>query len=162
TFPNLSEVTTLSLEHAGDPRRAAASDAESLADSLRRFRNDINGLLTMSDSTTENIMDLQRGDIPGQLAVFFVALASHDQGPAGLRYFGVESDGEIHYLDEAEIADIEDDLAKRLNQRWKSPDFSIAFSNVELTFRPKNQPNAPLRVHRHIAANLLDGPLAMD
>jgi hypothetical protein len=162
TFPNLSEVTTLSLEHAGDPRRAAASDADSLADSLRRFRNDINGLLTMSDSTTENMMDLQRGDVPGQLAFFLVALAIHDQEPVGLRYFRLEPDGEIHYLDEHEIADIEDDLAKRLNQRWKSPDFSIAFSNVELTFRPKNQPNAPLRVHRHIAANLMDGPLSMD
>jgi hypothetical protein len=162
TFPTLSEVTTLSLEHAGDPRRAAASDADSLADSLRRFRNDINGLLTMSDSTTENMMDLQRGDIPGQLAFFLVALAIHDQEPVGLRYFRVEPDGDIHYLEESEIADIEDDLAKRLNQRWKSPDFSVAFSNVELTFRPKNQPNAQLRVHRHIAANLMDGPLASD
>jgi hypothetical protein len=162
TFPNLSDVTTLSLEHAGDPRRAVASDADSLADSLRRFRNDINGLLTMSDSTTENMMDLQRGDIPGQLAFFLVALAIHDQEPVGLRYFRVEPEGEIHYLEESEIADIEDELAKRLNQRWKSPDFSVAFSNVELTFRPKNQPNAPLRVHRHIAANLMDGPLATD
>src|SRR5947208_11152387 len=122
TYPNLTEVTTLSLEHAGDPRRAATSDAESLADSLRRFRNDINGLLTMSDSTTENMMDLQRGDIPGQLAFFLVALAIHDQEPVGLRYFRLEPDGEIHYLDDHEIDDIEDELAKRLNQRWKSPD----------------------------------------
>jgi hypothetical protein len=162
TYPNLIEVTTLSLEHAGDPRRAAASDAESLADSLRRFRNDINGLLTMSDSTTENMMDLQRGDIPGQLAFFLVALAIHDQVPVSLRYFRLEEDGSIHYLEEKEITDIEDELAKLLNQRWKSPDFSAAFSNVELTFRPKNQPDAPVRVHRHIAANLMDGPLAAD
>jgi len=162
TYPNLTEVTTLSLEHAGDPRRAVSSDAESLADSLRRFRNDINGLLTMSDSTTENMMDLQRGDIPGQLAFFLVALAIHDQVPVSLRYFRLEEDGTIHYLDEQEIADIEDELAKQLNQRWKSPDFSVAFSNVELTFRPKNEPNAPVRVHRHIAANLMDGALAAD
>jgi hypothetical protein len=162
TYPNLTEVTTLSLEHAGDPRRAAASDADSLADSLRRFRNDIAGLLTMSDSTTENMMDLQRGDIPGQLAFFLVALAIHDQVPVSLRYFRLEEDGSIHYLEERDIADIEDELAKLLNQRWKSPDFSVAFSNVELTFRPKNQPNAPVRVHRHIAANLMDGSLAGD
>jgi hypothetical protein len=116
----------------------------------------------MSDSTTENMMDLQRGDIPGQLAFFLVALAIHDQEPVGLRYFRLEPDGEVHYLDEQEIADIEDELAKHLSQRWKSPDFSVAFSNVELTFRPKNQPDAPLRVHRHIAANLLDGPLSAD
>ncbi|HET9833599.1 MAG TPA: hypothetical protein VFP91_17885 [Vicinamibacterales bacterium] len=162
TYPNLTEVTTLSLEHAGDPRRAAASDAESLADSLRRFRSDINGLLTMSDSTTENMMDLQRGDIPGQLAFFLVALAIHDQVPVSLRFFRLEEDGSSHYLEENEIADIEDELAKLLNQRWKSPDFSAAFSNMELTFRSKNQPDAPVRVHRHIAANLMDGPLASD
>jgi len=162
TYPNLTEVTTLSLEHAGDPRRAAASDAESLSDSLRRFRNDINGLLTMSDSTTENMMDLQRGDVPGQLAFFLVALAIHDQEPVGLRYFRLEPEGDIHYLDEKEIADIEDELAKGLSQRWKSPDFSTAFSNVEVTFRPKNQPDAPLRVHRHIAANLINVALSGD
>jgi hypothetical protein len=107
-------------------------------------------------------MDLQRGDIPGQLAFFLVALAIHDQVPVSLRYFRLEEDGTIHYLDEQEIADIEDELAKQLNQRWKSPDFSVAFSNVELTFRPKNEPNAPVRVHRHIAANLMDGALAAD
>jgi hypothetical protein len=162
TYPNLTEVTTLSLEHAGDPRRAAASDAESLSDSLRRFRNDINGLLTLSDSTTENMMDLQRGDIPGQLAFFLVALAIHDQEPVTLRYFRIEPDGDIHYLDEKDIADIEDELAKGLSQRWKSPDFSTAFSNMELTFRPRNQPDAPLRIHRHIAANLMNNPLVAD
>lgn len=162
TFPNLTEVTTISLEHAGDPRRVTEEDADSLDDSLRRFRNDINGLLLMSDSTTENMMDLQRGQIPGQLAFFLVALAIHDQEPVGLRYFRIEPDGEIHYLDESEIAAIEDELAQKLTQRWKSPDFSTAFSNVELTFRSKDNIEAPLRVHRHIAANLMDGPLSND
>jgi len=155
-------VTTISLEHAGDPRRVIDGDADSLSDSLRRFRNDINGLLLMSDSTTENMMDLQRGQIPGQLAFFLVALAIHDQEPVGLRYFRIEPDGDIHYLEEREIAAIEDDLAQKLTQRWKSPDFSAAFSNVELTFRSRDHADGPVRVHRHIAANLMDGPLASD
>src|SRR4029077_19503270 len=64
TYPHLTQVTTLSLEHAGDPRRVVDSDADSLEDSLRRFRSDISGLLLQSDSTTENMMDLQRGQIP--------------------------------------------------------------------------------------------------
>ena len=155
-------MTTISLEHAGDPRRVVDGDADSLDDSLRRFRNDINGLLLMSDSTTENMMDLQRGQIPGQLAFFLVALAIHDQEPVGLRYFRLEPDGNIHYLEASEIAAIEDDLAQKLTQRWKSPDFSAAFSNMELTFRPRDHADAPVRVHRHIAANLMDGPLAND
>ena len=38
TYPTLSVVTTLSLEHAGDPRRVADADPESLEDSLRRLK----------------------------------------------------------------------------------------------------------------------------
>jgi hypothetical protein len=162
TYPHLTEVTTLSLEHAGDPRRVESGDAASLEDSLEQLRESIRGLLTQSDSTSDNLMDVQRGQLPGQLAFFLVALAIHEQEPVGLRYFQVRRDGELHYLSEPEIGVIENELARRLNQRWTSPDFSVAFSNMELTFRPKGSAAGPLRVHRHIAANLMDGPLASD
>jgi len=162
TYPHLTEVTTLSLEHAGDPRRVEGGDGASLEDSLQQLRENIRGLLTQSDSTSDNLMELQRGQLPGQLAFFLVALAVHGQEPVGLRYFQIEPGGDLHYLDEDEIAAIEKELARRLNQRWTSPDFSVAFSNMELTFRPKESADAPLRIHRHVAANLMDGPLASD
>jgi hypothetical protein len=48
----------------------------------------------------------------------------------------------------------ESSTARKLNPWWKSPDFSDAFSNSEITFRAAGDPSAPLRVHRHIAADL--------
>jgi hypothetical protein len=160
TYPALTEVTTLSLEHAGDPRRIVTADPQTLEESLQRLRKDMSGLLTQSDSTSENLMEMQRGQIPGQLAFFLVALAIHEQQPIGLRYFDIEADGQLHYLESAEIAKIEQDLAQRLHRSWESPDFSVAFSNMELSFRPGGG-GAP-RIHRHIAANLMDGPLKKD
>ena len=38
----------------------------------------------------------------------------------------------------------------------------MAFSNSELTFRKAGEKDAPLRVHRHIAANLADAHLKED
>jgi hypothetical protein len=105
-------------------------------------------------------MQLQRGDIPGQLAFFLIGLAIHDQEPIGLRYFRIEPDGSLHYLEQQDIAAREDQTAKQLNSVWKSPDFSVAFSNSELSFRAEGA--SETRVHRHIAANLMDGPLAKD
>ena len=162
TYPNLTEVTTLSLEYAGDPRRIVGIDPKRLEDSLLRLRKGVSGLLAFSDSTSENLMQLQRGEIPGQLAFFLIGLAVHNQEPIDLRYFQIEADGGIHYLDGAEIARIEGQgqTAKRLNAKWQPPDFSVAFSNMELTFQAKGAAgNTAPRVHRHIAANLMDGPL---
>lgn len=161
TYKDLREVTTLSLEHTGDPRRIAGIDAKHLEESLLRVRKGVSGLLWLSDSTSETLIQLQRGDIPGQLAFFLIALAVHDQEPIGLRYFRIESDGSLDYLTQKDIAQLEGETARQLNTVWRSPDFSIAFSNSELLFRPRSKPGAP-RVHRHIAANLMDGPLAKD
>ena len=162
TYPNLTEITTVSLEHAGDPRRIAGIEAQGLEDNLLRLRRGISGLLAQSDSTSENLMQLQRGKIPGQLAFFLIGLAIHNQEPVSLRYFRIEADGSLHYLEEAEIATIEGRTAKRLNSKWESPDFSVAFSNMELTFKPARAVGGTVRVHRHIAANLMDGPLGSD
>src|SRR5262245_12744710 len=161
TYKDLREVTTLSLEHSGDPRRIVGIDAAKLEDSLTRVRKGISGLLWLSDSTSENMIQLQRGEIPGQLAFFLIGLAVHGHEPTGLRYFRLEPDGSLHYLSEAGIAALEPQKARQLNTVWKSPDFSLAFSNSELHFRAKGG-GEPARVHRHIAANLMDGPLAKD
>jgi hypothetical protein len=163
TYKDLTEVTTLSLELSGDPRRIDNIDAKRLEDSLLKLRKGVSGLLALSDSTSENLMQLQRGEIPGQLAFFLIGLAVHKQEPVGLRYFRIEPDASLHYMTEAEIAAAEGQTATKLNAVWKAPDFSVAFSNSELSFRPVGAPdNAPVRVHRHIAFNLSDGPLTKD
>src|SRR5262249_11295897 len=98
TYPDAELITTLSLEQAGDPRRIRSLDKKRLKESLDLIRRTIAPLLAMNDSTSENLMKGQRGDIPGQVAFFVVALAVHGYEPVSLRYFHVQPDGSLHYL----------------------------------------------------------------
>jgi hypothetical protein len=163
TYPDALEYTTVSLEHEGDPRRIRDMDAARLAHSLGQLRRRMKGLFAYAESTSENLMQMQKGDIPGQLAFTLVALAAHGYEPVGLRYFRVEVDGSLHYYSAEEIEKEAALRARRLNMVWVSPDFAPVFSDAELTFRPQGSAvDAPLRVHRHIAANLADSSLKRD
>jgi hypothetical protein len=163
TYPDGLEFTTLSLEHAGDVRRIAELDKDRLARSLDQLRRRIRGLFAYAESTSENLMQMQRGDLPGQLSFFLVGLSAHGYEPVGLRYFRVQGDGTLHYITREEVAADEGKLALRLNRVWVSPDFSEVFSNSEIAFRASGGgPQAGLRVHRHIAANLGDDFLKAD
>ncbi|MFN7134387.1 MAG: hypothetical protein ACK4N5_20070, partial [Myxococcales bacterium] len=127
TYPDATEYTTLSLEHGGDPRRIRRLDGAQLKGSLEQLRGAINGLLYADNSTTENLQKMQRGELPGQLSFFLVALAIHGYEPVGLRYFRTGPDGALHYLEAEEIAAAEDRLARTLRGRWNSSDVSVAF-----------------------------------
>jgi hypothetical protein len=154
TYPDATDVTTLSLEHAGDPRRLGAIKTKAqLADSLEMIRYTSWGLLNANDSKTENLMKGQRGELPGQLAFFLSALAVHGYQPVSLKFFRIEKDGTLHYFTPSEIAAVEKEDAKLLRGKWTEPDFSVAFSNSELTFARAGEPP---RVHRHIAWDLSD------
>jgi len=158
TYPDGRDYTTASLEHAGDPRRLAAIKTKGqLADSLETIRATSAGLLYANDSKTENLMKGQRGEIPGQLAFFLTALAVHGYEPVSLRFFRVEKDGTLHYFTPSEIAAVEGEDAKLLRGKWTAPDFSMAFSNSELTFVKQGEdPATSARVHRHLAWDLSD------
>jgi hypothetical protein len=160
TYPDGSDYSTLSLELAGDPRRLKDLDSERLKRSLDQLRRRIRGLFAYNESTSENLMQMQRGDLPGQLSFFLVALAVHGYEPVSLRYFTVLPEGKLHYLTAEEVAAEETKTATRLRSIWMSPDFSVAFSNMELTFRPIG--GGPMRVHRHFAADLSDEHLKTD
>jgi hypothetical protein len=162
TYPDGLEFTTLSLEHAGDPRRIQGMDAARLHTSLLEVEKRVKGLFAYAESTSENLMQLQRGDIPGQLAFFLVALRAHGYEPVGLRYFRLEPTGKVHYLSTEEIAAEGGKRARKLSSVWVSPDFAEDFSNSELVFRKTGDKDAPLHVHRHIAANLADSHLRTD
>ncbi len=162
TFPDARDVTTLSLEYAGDPRRLAkVTEREVLEDSLDLVRATTAGLLYASDSKTENLMAGQRGEIPGQLAFFVIGLAVHGYEPVSLRFFRIEQDGSLHYLTPAEITASETKgKAKLLRGQWTAPDFASAFSNSEIVFVKRGgDPTAGARVHRHIAADLSNSAL---
>ncbi|MGA2985677.1 MAG: hypothetical protein ABSG32_17845 [Terriglobia bacterium] len=158
TYPDARSITTLSLELSGDPRRITTMDNKQLDRSLDLVDRNIGGLLAANDSTSEALMGTQQGDLPGQLSYFLVALAVHGFEPVSLRYFHVEADGSLHYYSAAEVRGMETRRARARHGEWTSPDFSEAFANSELVFRPVNA-RGPLRIHRHIGANLRDSSL---
>lgn len=161
TYPDARRITTLSLELSGDPRRISKIDNQRLDQSLGVLDHNISGLLTANDSTTETLMDTQQGDLPGQLSYFLVALAVHGFEPVSLRYFQIQPDGSLHYYSTLEIHAMEARVARARHGEWTSPDFSEAFANSELVYRPVGA-DGPLRVHRHIGANLRDDSLKKD
>jgi hypothetical protein len=158
-YPDAREITTLSLEHPGDPTRLAGLDARHLKSSLRLFRDAIRGLLVNNDSASTNMMKLERGPIPGQLAFFMTGLVATGYEPVSLRYFKLGPDGAVIYLTDADITALADTKAKKIKGAWVDTDYSSAFDNMELTFRKKGAPSAQLIVHRHFSANLADNKL---
>jgi hypothetical protein len=164
TYPEAREYTTLSLELAGDPRRVRTMSADALKLSLEKLRRELSELILVDDySRSETLKKTQRGDIPGELAFFLVALAVHGFEPVSLRYFDLRADGSIHYLSQEDIDRVENTRATHRKGTWAPPDFSEAFANAEIAFRRAGAaPDEPVRVHRHFAENLADDHFGAD
>jgi hypothetical protein len=157
TYPDAKEITTISLEHAGDPTRLAKLEKKaSLNNSLAAYRAAIYGLLTLNDSTSENMRKLEQGGIPGQLSFHLTGMAALGFEPVSLKFLRLEDDGAIHYLTQADIDAIGKKKAKKKKGGWVDTDFSEAYTNMELTFRKAGDPKAPVVTHRHFAWNLAD------
>lgn len=156
TYPDAREITTISLEHAGDPTRLAKLDKKQLAVALANYRAAIEGLLALHDSTSENMRKLERGGIPGQLSFHITGMTAMGFEPVSLKFFTLADDGTIHYLSQAEIDALASKKAKRKGHSWVDTDFSEAFTHMELVFRKAGDAKAPLVVHRHVAWNLGD------
>jgi hypothetical protein len=161
-YPDARDLTTMSLEHGGDPRRIRDLGPEELTQSLRAFRLEIGGMLEVSNNTSENLSAAHLNLLPAQLSSFLVGLAVHDFEPVSVRYFALAGDGSLRYLDDAALQSMEQEQARQLKPDWQRPNFSTAFSNVEIQFRERGVAGAPVRVHRHIAANLADAHLPED
>ncbi|HUS30148.1 MAG TPA: hypothetical protein VMZ53_16690 [Kofleriaceae bacterium] len=157
TYPDAKDITTISLEHAGDPTRLAKLTKKAeLRQHLAEFRAAVDGLLRLHDSTSENMMKLEVGGIPGQLSFHITGLTVHGYEPVSLKYFTINDDGTLHYLTQTEIDGLAKKKAKKLRGKWVDTDFSEAFNNMELTFRKAGDAKAPLITHRHIAWSLDD------
>ncbi len=161
-FPNATEITTMSLELSGDPRRLRTLDVGALDRSLGALRAEIGGLISVGSNTSENLSAQQNNDLPGQVSSFLLGLVAGGYEPVSMRYFTLEDTGEIHYLEQAEIEAIDQEAAahrpKSLKHDWAPPTFSHAFANVEIQYRRIG--DTTIRVHRHIGWNLGDPYLA--
>lgn len=157
TYPDAREITTISLEHAGDPTRLAKlAKKGALSGSLSAYRTAVEGLLALNDSTSDNMQDLERGGIPGQLSFHLTGMAALGYEPVSLKYFQLGPDGAVRYVTQADVDALAKHLAKKKQGTWTDPDFSEAYANMELAFRKVGEPHAPLVVFHHIAANLGD------
>ena len=154
TYPDAREITTISLEHAGDPTRLAKLDKKQLRAALAAYRDASAGLLALYDSTSENMRKLERGGIPGQLSFHITGMTALGFEPVSLKFITLDPDGTVHYLTAAEIDALAPRKAKKVKGGWVDTDFSEAFNNMELGFRKAGDPAAPVILHRHFAANL--------
>src|SRR5687767_3720077 len=157
TYPDAKEITTISLEHAGDPTRLAKLEKKaSLNGSLANYRAAIYGLLTLNDSTSENMRKLERGGIPGQLSFHLTGMAALGFEPVSLKFLRLGDDGAVQYLTQADVDALAPKKAKKVKGGWVDTDFSEAYNHMELSFRRAGDPKAPVIVHRHFAWNLGD------
>ena len=164
-FPDATELTTISLEAAGDIRKLSTIDKDRLKADLDQTSTSIRRLFNEAHSSTQNLMIASHSELPGTIMFALAGLAVHGMEPVGLRYFELEPDGAIRYLTGGELDARQAELVakwrkKRSKHFWYEQ--SSAFGNVEITFRPRGDASAPLRVYRHILANLDDAHMTAD
>ncbi len=154
-FPNATDITTISLEQSGDPRRLRKLTPAQITTSLGALRVEIGGLISVGSNTSVNLSAQQRNDLPGQVSSFLLGLVAGGFEPVAMHYFRFTETGEVDYLDQAEIDALEAEKKTSLKHDWQSPSFSRAFANVEIKYRKVG--DTTVRTHRHVAWNLGDG-----
>ena len=173
-FPDATEITTISLEAAGDVRTIDTIDRGQLLADLGEIGHEIGRLYHAAHSTTKSLQSAARSRLPGTVVFALAALAVHGLEPVSLRYFDIEPDGQLRYLTGAELdqrvaAAIAAAPAPRKRQKvgkgtvWRAwREQESVFANMEITFRPVGDPTAPPRTYRHVVANLDDEHMAVD
>jgi hypothetical protein len=146
-FPDADEITTLSLEPAGDPRALRMLTERQISAALRTVAVELKSLYESNFSRTLAMIDAMRASkLPTQLIFSLSALALHGYEPTQLRYFQLTDTGAIRYLTKADLVRI--DAIKDTMRRNKE------LSNVELQFQKKG--TTRVQTFRHIMANLDD------
>lgn len=150
-YPDAEEITTISLEPAGDPRTLATLKPAEVKTALAVVTKELSSFYRASYSVTMNMIGAMRGArLPTQLIFGLSALVVNGYEADSLRYFTVNEDGTLRYLEQADV-----DAATRA----KSPGARNAiFANIELVFHKPGSKKK--QVYRHILANLNDAHLA--
>ena len=153
-YPDADEITTISLEPAGDPRDLTTLRAGDLDRALKKVEYELKFLYRVNFSNTINMIDAMReGVLPTQLIFGLSALQIHGYEVVALRYFKIEPDGSIHYLDDKDVASAPSPAKARPNVRNR------VFANVEVLFK---KPSGRIQVYRHIQQNLDNEHLKAD
>lgn len=152
-FPDADEITTLSLEPAGDPRALDRIGPKQLRQSLATVATELRSLYRANYSVTMNMIGAMRSaNLPTQLIFGLSALTIHGYEPVSLRYFQLTPEGAVRYLTTADLERI--DALKSVGKRNRE------LANIELRFRKQGSTHE--QIYRHIMANLDDKHLAED
>jgi hypothetical protein len=153
-YPDADEITTISLEPAGDPRDLAALKGKDLEKDLKKVEYELKFLYRVNFSNTLNMIDAMRTfALPTQLIFGLSALKIHGYEIVSLRYFKLNDDGSIHYITDEDLKKIPEPAKARPEVRNK------IFANAELQFK---KPGGRIQTYRHIQQNLDNDHLKAD
>lgn len=152
TFPEAREITTISLEPAGDVLPVDHLGRDRLRAELATHRDHIERLFAKAHSRTDNLEKEAHTELPGEIIFALAALVVHGAEPLSLRYFRLRADGSLAFVSEADIA-----AAARSPKALRK-----LFENAELRFRRTGDAGNPVQLLRHIAFNLDDEHLRAD
>ena len=145
-YPDADEITTISLEPAGDPRALAKLSEKELKVTLPAVSKELGQLYRYNYSKTMDMISaMTSARLPTQLIFSLSALWIHGYELVAMRYFTLTPDGDVRYLT-AEDAKKIDELAN-VSKRNRE------YGNVELRFKKKGGRE---QVYRHLYANLDD------
>jgi len=117
-YPDADEITTLSLEPAGDPRALGKLDDKGLKVALSVVAKELSSLYRSNFSVTMNMIGAMRsGKLPTQLIFGLSALVIHGYELTGMRYFKLSKDGDIQYLTYENLAKIDKIKDGRMRNR---------------------------------------------
>lgn len=167
-YPDATELTTISLEAAGDIRAIDTIKNAKLASDVDAIGTEIRRLYQSAHSTTKSLQAASHSELPGTIMFALAGLTVHGMEPVNLRYFDIEPDGRLTYLTGAQLDERAADLAakkaggppKKITHYWYEQ--TSAFANVEIQFRSRGNASAPVRTYRHIVANLDDSHMNAD
>jgi hypothetical protein len=169
-FPDATELTTISLEAAGDIRVIDTITKSRFADDVDAVTLYLRRLYQSAYSSTKALQAASHDQLPGTIMMALAGMVVHDMEPVELRYFDIEPDGSLRYLTNDELTQRAAEYEQ--TKRGKTPPKEIthywyeqdsAFANVEIKYRPRGaDAKAPLRTYRHIVANLDDKHMGAD
>jgi len=154
TFPNLSLLTTMSLEWVGDPRAILKLESGELRKNLAQQHAFLVKLFQVNHNRTVDLQALNQSPIPAPLVFGLTALNLLGYEPIAARWFRLEANGAVHYLTLSDIAAFD-----ATPEGKKQKDRNEFFAAMELTFRKSGDPSAPIQTWRHMRANLHDDNL---
>ncbi|MCC6619912.1 MAG: hypothetical protein IT385_01575 [Deltaproteobacteria bacterium] len=160
-YPDLAEITSISLEAGGDPRSILRVDPKTFETHLSLHRKFLGKLVHWNHSRTLDLGLLKGTPFPSQMIFALVGLHAHGYEPVGLRAVRLEPDGQIHYFTAADLA-AADAQAKDLKGSTKNRKLNDLVAGYELRFKKKGSASAPVQTYRHFQANLDNEHLEAD